>query len=456
MIGYAVRYAFSLGLHVRMDEPVLKPLDRELRIRVWWALYFVERQVGEMIGRPSSIAEEAWSTRKPLPCDLDILSGPDAEQIWHSSALTKSEGGSPIEAGKSMERPITWPRASAGVYLRLRIDLASITHLALTKLYAAGTMIKSWEHVQEDIRFVLKLMKEWLDKLPPEYDFFSDKKNIGFGDEHGRYRFILASFYFSCRIITTRPAICRLDSKIENQTAASKSFNNEALRSCVEAAMSQVELLQGEPDAFLLHRLSAWWSQSHLLVQAASIFLLELSNKSMGMEESVEAIWASLIKLLKWLYKIGEIEKSGRKAYNIVLGLAQKAAALYERNLSELRPPFAIIQQGSMSSTQFSTMQDPNWMGYEGYTFNNQGWVPSTIPFVEENMGMPLGLESTDFASLAPPLNDHLDFQQFVSGTAFPIPQALTAPEDVDRYLGFGVVGHRQERPRQEGQEGER
>jgi hypothetical protein len=69
VIGLSIRHATALGLHLRCGVKEISDLDKELRVRVWWSLYSLERLLGEYTGRPSCISDFDIST--PLPLNLD-------------------------------------------------------------------------------------------------------------------------------------------------------------------------------------------------------------------------------------------------------------------------------------------------------------------------------------------------------------------------------------------------
>lgn len=69
MIGSSIRQATALGLHLRNKVKQTSDLEKELRVRVWWSLYSMERLLGEYTGRPSCISDYDIST--PLPLNID-------------------------------------------------------------------------------------------------------------------------------------------------------------------------------------------------------------------------------------------------------------------------------------------------------------------------------------------------------------------------------------------------
>ncbi|KAF7595047.1 hypothetical protein BBP40_007450 [Aspergillus hancockii] len=69
MIGLAMRTAIDLGLHRKANEVNLDPFTAQLRRRLFWTVYYLERVVSMSLGRPFSIADR--NIDLPLPLDVD-------------------------------------------------------------------------------------------------------------------------------------------------------------------------------------------------------------------------------------------------------------------------------------------------------------------------------------------------------------------------------------------------
>ncbi|KAL2808814.1 fungal-specific transcription factor domain-containing protein [Aspergillus granulosus] len=69
MIGLAMRTAIDLGLHRKANEINLDPITAQMRRRLFWTVYYLERVVSMSLGRPFSIADRHIDL--PLPIDVD-------------------------------------------------------------------------------------------------------------------------------------------------------------------------------------------------------------------------------------------------------------------------------------------------------------------------------------------------------------------------------------------------
>lgn len=69
MIGLAMRIAIDLGLHRKANEAKLDPFTAQMRRRLFWTIYYLERVISMSLGRPFSLADRHIDL--PLPLDVD-------------------------------------------------------------------------------------------------------------------------------------------------------------------------------------------------------------------------------------------------------------------------------------------------------------------------------------------------------------------------------------------------
>lgn len=86
MIGLAMRIAIDLGLHRKANEASLDPFTAQIRRRLFWTVYYLERVISMSLGRPFSIADRHIDL--PLPLDVDdtvhdpaLLTAPPASDV---------------------------------------------------------------------------------------------------------------------------------------------------------------------------------------------------------------------------------------------------------------------------------------------------------------------------------------------------------------------------------------
>ncbi|KAJ5366596.1 hypothetical protein N7541_000537 [Penicillium brevicompactum] len=72
MIGLAMRTAIDLGLHRKANESNLDPFTTQMRRRLFWSVYYLERVVSMSLGRPFSLSDRHIDLDLPLDIDDDI------------------------------------------------------------------------------------------------------------------------------------------------------------------------------------------------------------------------------------------------------------------------------------------------------------------------------------------------------------------------------------------------
>ena len=85
----AVRAGIGLGINLRNETLSTPDASKEIRYRVWWALYTLEHILSTMTGRPTSVFDHACTTPLPAPVEDDTLGTEQAAQL-SSSAMQKS------------------------------------------------------------------------------------------------------------------------------------------------------------------------------------------------------------------------------------------------------------------------------------------------------------------------------------------------------------------------------
>ncbi|KAE9571218.1 hypothetical protein CGMCC3_g12769 [Colletotrichum fructicola] len=64
-MGLALRKALILGLHQEIDDPSILDHEKEMRRRLWWAIYSLERTLSIKLNRPRSVTQDIITARLP-------------------------------------------------------------------------------------------------------------------------------------------------------------------------------------------------------------------------------------------------------------------------------------------------------------------------------------------------------------------------------------------------------
>ncbi|KAL0943911.1 thiamine repressible gene regulatory protein thi1 [Colletotrichum truncatum] len=72
-MGLALRKALTLGLHQESEDPDVDNHEKEMRRRLWWAIYSLERTLTIKLNRPRSVGQEIITARLPTHASSDSL-----------------------------------------------------------------------------------------------------------------------------------------------------------------------------------------------------------------------------------------------------------------------------------------------------------------------------------------------------------------------------------------------
>jgi hypothetical protein len=344
----------ALGLHVRSEAKDLSDMDKELRVRLWWSLYSLERLLDELTGRPSCITDRDIST--PLPINLDEtrlrrdypiykkhsrqsitsamikgkarLSAPQIPTpITSSSAsinpsmVSTSPTGSPSYSAYTF--PMTRLPITSSTYFIYRTQLSILSHEILTKLYCAALVKAKWSEVQDTIRDIDSRLLKWKSSLPEEFDFSIPPTQLDMFTPH---RTGLSMFYNSSRMTLFRPCLCRLEGRIENESERSKTFESNAAIACVESARNILASLPSMSDPTKVYTITAWWNIVHYIIEAGSVLMLELAYRAEHLPSQAEEILADSKKAVLWLRAMSDQSIAARKGWEIFNSLLEKVA----------------------------------------------------------------------------------------------------------------------------------
>lgn len=149
MLGQATRMAQDLGMHRNSARWSLPPLETEIRKRLWWACYVMDRWVCASFGRPIAIDD--------ADCDVDYPSAVEQDYVdADGNAASPHENSDKIKEESSF-------------FLRYfveHIKLAKLVGLILRRIYAAATRTYGPAQVSSTVAELDTLLTKWLLDLP--------------------------------------------------------------------------------------------------------------------------------------------------------------------------------------------------------------------------------------------------------------------------------------------------
>ncbi|KAB8255716.1 fungal-specific transcription factor domain-containing protein [Aspergillus pseudonomiae] len=319
LCGSAVRSALSLGLHLRNIGTCTSDTSKEIRYRVWWALYTLEHRLSVMTGRPSCIIDGACTTPLPVPFDesdfrkesvMHLISRSTLEGLSQPGlALNSSPNPDPKDTGKGIESADANAAAPCkSLYFLQLVKLTSIAKRMTNKLYSPDGVEKPWSSMEFAIRGLMLDLDSWLINLPTAYDFTSTHTSQG----SATHRMSLALTFYSTKIGITKPCLRRIESSALGDK--SEEFCRKAAVECVESACHLLRLFPEPLEAALLHKLSPWWCILHFLMQATAILLIELSFHVQHVPEKAAMVSKAVKKSYDWLSVMSETSMASEKA----------------------------------------------------------------------------------------------------------------------------------------------
>ncbi|KAG0128381.1 hypothetical protein HOY82DRAFT_489240 [Tuber indicum] len=268
--GLAIRLSYGMGLHLRNVASTLNAGQKEMRVRVWYSVCYLERTLGLITGRPSALQAHQSSAPLPRSKDLDLESDPAQD-----------------------------------AYFAAHIKLSSIASEVLSQLYSTRSrlvMQKSWGHVQETMERFDRRLTKWKSKLIPSLSF-NGTRDSNDDKTFMNQRLDLALRYHNVRILIFRPCICQLELGVAKEVGFSEELNRSGAQTCVNSARNIVSLVAdtSEDKREQLMKIP-WWCVLHYLVAAEAILLLETIRQRASNVNS--GIINDMRKVVKWLHGI--------------------------------------------------------------------------------------------------------------------------------------------------------
>ncbi|KAI0573663.1 hypothetical protein Alg130_09996 [Pyrenophora tritici-repentis] len=139
-----------------------------------------------------------------------------------------------------------------------------------------------------------------------------------------REQLLLYLYYHNAKICITRPCLCRLDLRIKGQSEESIRFNQKAAEACIGAALGITSILPDTPDTAWFYGNGPWWCAIHIIMQALTVLLFELSLDGIHLTIDKSHITSCVDKLIRWLGSMKSLDAVSERAYNIVARVLNK------------------------------------------------------------------------------------------------------------------------------------
>ncbi|KAG9186065.1 hypothetical protein G6011_02621 [Alternaria panax] len=331
MIGLSVRLALALGLHLRNEDTSLEQSRKESLVKTWWCLHSIECLVSSITGRPPVIANE--------DCTVNLPQKPPESPFRDTSASRQTSRirtnyGSPQTNTSSNASEGSNRDADGDHYSYTYVTLNVISQRVLLCLYSPRTAAQSWEYVQTKITELLKELDDWVKTVLPPEDIRPSNRSQR--PELNRERFLLRMYYWSTKVLITRPCLCRIERRISTESSASMNFNSQTAETCVEAARRMAMLFPEKPDTGFLYSQGPWWDVVHLIMQALAVLLLEMAYEGKHLKDEKADIIACIKKMIRWLHAMKVNDPVAARAHDVIYKILNTCAPALREQVKEL------------------------------------------------------------------------------------------------------------------------
>ncbi|CAI7612438.1 unnamed protein product [Penicillium glandicola] len=341
LIGSAIRSAVTMGLNIRSESESITYFSKELRYRVWWALFMLDIVLCEMTGRPPGTGDVFCSTPLPVPFAeedfgdrrvLKLITNQRSRKAFFASLISDTTAASPMEgmtpraleqqgSGKEKQEETASQTGAenltpnSSLLFLYAVDLAHLLREAINILYAPRAVRQSWHEIEAAISTLNRHADNWLSRLPAEFNFTM----LDTTSQFLQPRASLAFQFYATKLVILQPSTRRLFQQSEASFPETVCDQMAAL--CVQMAGQMLELLPEEPDLTWLYGVAPWWCILHNIMQSTTILLTELFTRThIGSTKAVD-IAKKINKSTRWLKKMSTKDLSSQRAWLVCMDL---------------------------------------------------------------------------------------------------------------------------------------
>ncbi|KAJ6102973.1 hypothetical protein N7486_005400 [Penicillium sp. IBT 16267x] len=339
ILGVAIRSAVTMGLNLRSESNAIGHLSKEIRYRVWWALFMLDIVLCVMTGRPPSTSQTFCSTPLPLPYTeedfsderiMRLITDLQARNTFMTSLLSSepalTAGDNPRIASseneeKQVEQVAQVLVPNISLYFLYAVDLAFLTREAVDTLYAPRATRRSWREIEIQIFTLNRNADRWLSRLPTEFHFVELDASHPFARE----RASLAFRFYTTKLIISQHCLRRIANL--SGGASPGAVCNTMAAMCVQVAGQILDLLPDEVDTAWLYKVSPWWCILHHIMQSSTILLIALSTQIHPARAESSIIADKVKKATRWLNKMSANDPCSHRALLIYRDLLSRHAS---------------------------------------------------------------------------------------------------------------------------------
>lgn len=161
-IGSAIRFALTVGLYLRNDDPQAPSHKKETLTRIWWGLHSIESVLCAITGRPDVISDNNCTVPLPAQFPEDQSTAPSPEEEIESMKPTVSLSSAiPMRPMSSRSKQSTSTAPTPGSFLDARVRISRLTQKVLFTLYSPQAISKPWKRIQSSVSELLDELETW-------------------------------------------------------------------------------------------------------------------------------------------------------------------------------------------------------------------------------------------------------------------------------------------------------
>jgi hypothetical protein len=341
-----------MGLHIRSESNRINYLAKELRYRVWWALFMLDIALCEMTGRPPSTGDMFCTTPLPVPFMeedfwdervVQFIIDQGTRSAFFTSLLSdtpasskenptlKSSGregsGKGREEDSSNQTRTEIPTPNTSLYFLYVLDLAHLLREAINILYAPSATRQSWHEIEAAISTLNNHADNWLSRLPPNFHFTT----LDTTQQFVRQPASLAFRFYSTKLIILQPCMRRLF-QLPPETPSPGTVCDQLAAICVNVAGQMLNLLPEKPNFTWLYGVAPWWCILHNIMQSLTVLLTQLFTRAHSSVTTVADITDQINKGIRWLKDMSSKDACSQRAWHVCVGILSRHGSRFGFN----------------------------------------------------------------------------------------------------------------------------
>ena len=348
-----------MGLNIRSTGQTITDVSREFRIRIWWSIWTLDQALSLITGRNSEVDLALCNVPLPRPfveggfddsyhhLNVGMLDN-DLEAVLVKKRISsytissfalcndsKQTLSSELRRHKDkFDASPTDPKVpltnDSHLYFHY-IQLSLISQDVTKELYMLDSPRRPWPDIEDSLSTLWGLTTRWLHQLPHAYRF--DRSGVSIGSE----ALSLGCFFYSVRIMISRPCLCRYDAR-KAESSRIALFHQNMAKACIESAKAIIALF---PDEFDVHGLcegSTWWQFSHYLVQAIIVLLIEIKFWEKPPAKSSDKLIRIVKKALHSIWLLSKADASAFRAWSLCRNVFRRIVVEEDLHVRDVVP----------------------------------------------------------------------------------------------------------------------